>query len=218
MAEANIEVVFEDERVLALCKPAGVSSIPGRGDIGEPLSVAAARRAGGKVFVVHRLDLEASGLILFAKDAAAHKLLCAQFEARSVSKLYLALVLGALPGGGLIDSPLKEFGSGRVAASPQGKPCRTRWRCRSSFAGSTLIEASPLTGRRHQLRAHFYGLGHPILGDTRYGRPRPVGRAPRLMLHALALSLQGPCGPLSLRAEAPGDFIAVLERQGPTGA
>lgn len=211
MAEADIEVVYEDDAVLALRKPAGVASIPGRGEIGEPLSQAAFRHVGAKVFVVHRLDREASGLILFAKNAAAHRLLCAQFEARAVSKLYLALVIGVMTGEGLIEQPLKEFGSGRVAASADGKPCRTRWRCLRSFSAATLVEASPFTGRRHQLRAHFCGLGHAILGDGRYGGPRPVGGAPRLMLHALSLSLPGPCGPLSLRAEPTDDFTAFLD-------
>lgn len=209
----SIEIVYEDETVLALNKPAGMPSIPGRGDIGEPLSALAARHAGGKILVVHRLDREASGLIVFAKNAAAHRLLCAQFESRRARKIYLALVLGRLEGEGKIDSPLKEFGSGRVGASPSGKPSQTRWRALRACAGSTLLEVSPLTGRRHQIRAHLYGLGHPILGDTRYGRPVPVGGAPRLMLHALSLSLRGPKDPLDLRAEPAADFLAVLERQ-----
>lgn len=211
--DLSVEVVYEDEAVLALNKPAGAASIPGRGDVGEPLSAAAARHVGGKIFVVHRLDLEASGLIVFAKNAAAHRLLCSQFESRRVGKTYLALVLGRLEGEGLIDSPLREFGSGRVGASPSGKPSQTRWKATRACAGATLLEVSPLTGRRHQIRAHLYGLGHPILGETRYGRPVPVGGAPRLMLHALSLSLRGPKGPLDLKAEPAADFIAVLERQ-----
>jgi RluA family pseudouridine synthase len=208
-----IEIIYEDEAVLALCKPSGTPSIPGRGEIGEALSAAAARHTGGKLFTVHRLDRDASGLIIFAKDAAAHRLLCARFEAREAEKTYLALVLGELRGEGLIDAPLKEFGSGRVAAHAQGKPSRTRWKALRGLSNSTLLEVSPLTGRRHQLRAHLYGLGHPILGDRRYGRPVPVGGAPRLMLHALSLSLLGPKGPLSLRAEPTADFLAVLEQE-----
>lgn len=211
--QAPVDVIYEDEAVLALCKPAGVASIAGRGDLGEPLSAAAARHAGGKVFIVHRLDRDASGLMLFAKEAAAHRLLCRQFESRSARKTYLALVLGKLEGEGRIDSPLKEFGSGRTAASASGKPSQTSWKALRSFRRSTLLEVHPLTGRRHQIRAHLYGLGHPILGDTLYGRPLPVGGAPRLMLHALSLSLLGPKGPLSLRAEPTADFSAALEQE-----
>ncbi len=82
---------------------------------------------------------------------------------------------------------------------------------RERFPGATLLEVEPVTGRRHQIRAHLYCEGHPVWGDPAYGRPRPVGGAPRLMLHSWAACLQGPAGRLDLRAEPPEDFRKVLE-------
>lgn len=211
-----LQVLHEDDRLIAAAKPAGQDTIPARGKTAfEPLNLEVSRHVGAPVFVVHRLDREASGLVLFAKDADAHRLLCACFERHKVDKAYLALVEGLVVKEGSVEQPLRAFGSGRIAVDPSGKPSLTRFRPLRRFVGATLLEARPMTGRRHQLRVHFYAIGHPILGDTKYGVKRPVGGAPRLMLHALALSLEGPVGPLSLRCEPPEDFTRVLDAQGP---
>src|SRR4051812_1718723 len=114
-------ILFEDERLLAADKPAGRPTIPGRGGVGEALNAELERRLGKKLFVVHRLDLESSGVVVFAKDAETHRTLCALFEGRSVKKTYLAAVAGVMTGEGTENRPLKEFGSGRVAPSPDGK-------------------------------------------------------------------------------------------------
>jgi RluA family pseudouridine synthase len=207
---ADARIVFEDERVVAVDKPAGRPTIPGRGDIGEALSAELERRLGLRPFVVHRLDREASGLVVFAKDADAHRLLCAAFEGRRAEKEYLAVVAGTLTGEGRVDRPLKEFGSGRVAPAPDGKPSSTRWRVERALRAATLLRVSPITGRKHQIRAHLCALGHPILGDGRYGPPpRPIGGAPRLMLHARALRVEA--GRVYEFSAPPGpDFEAVL--------
>ena len=208
MKEAAI--LFEDEHVLAVDKPAGRPTIPGRGDVGEALNAELERRLGRKLFVVHRLDLEASGVVVFAKDAETHRLLCAQFESRGAKKIYLAAVAGAMTGEGIADMPLKEFGSGRVAPSPDGRKSRTRWRVERNWRSAALLRVEPDTGRRHQIRAHLCALGHPILGDPRYGPPpRPIGGAPRLMLHALSLSVTAGKA-YEFTAEPPRDFAAVL--------
>jgi tRNA pseudouridine32 synthase / 23S rRNA pseudouridine746 synthase len=203
-------VLFEDDYVVAVAKPAGQPTIPGRGEVGEALNAEMERRQGRKLFVVHRLDLEASGVVVFAKDAETHRLLCAQFEGREAKKIYVAAVSGAMTGEGVIDAPLKEFGSGRVAPSPDGRKSRTRWRVERTFRSAALLRVEPETGRRHQIRAHLCALGHPILGDPRYGPPpRPVGGAPRLMLHALSLSVTAG-RPYEFTAEPSRDFAAVL--------
>lgn len=203
-------ILFEDDRVVAVDKPAGRPTIPGRGDVGEALNAELERRLGRKLFVAHRLDLEASGVVVFAKDAETHRLLCAQFEGRAAKKTYLAAVAGAMTGEGAIDAPLKEFGSGRVAPSPDGRKSRTRWRVERTWRAAALLRVEPETGRRHQIRAHLCSIGHPILGDPRYGPPpRPIGGAPRLMLHALALSVTAVV-PYEFTAEPPRDFAAVL--------
>lgn len=209
MSPASSPVVFEDERVLAVNKPAGQATIPGRGDIGEPLNKELERRLEAKLWVVHRLDREASGLIVFAKTAEAHAALCKEFESRQADKGYLAVAAGTLTGEGRADQALKEFGSGRVAPSKDGKHSLTRWRAERALRGATLLTVSPLTGRRHQIRAHLAALGHPLLGDPLYGPPpRPVGGAKRLMLHAHTLHL--PAFGLDLKAEPGPDFESVL--------
>ena len=204
-------VVFEDEFVLAACKPAGRPTVPGRGDVGEALNKELERRLGKRLWVVHRLDLEASGLVLFAKDADTHRRLCAEFESRRAKKEYLAVAVGRVEGEGQSALPLKEFGSGRTAPAPDGKPSLTRWRAERAYKGATLLRVFPETGRRHQIRAHLCAAGHPILGDSRYGPPpRPVAGAPRLMLHARALALEAGRA-YALSAEPPADFARVLE-------
>ena len=203
-------MVFEDEAVIALAKPAGQPTIPGRGEVGKSLVTKLEEDRGVKFFVVHRLDREASGLVLFAKDAETHRRLCVEFEARRAKKVYLALVAGRLEGEGVITEPLREFGSGRMGPSPDGKPSKTLWSAERAFGGATLLRVEPLTGRKHQIRAHLAFLGHPILGDPRYGpAPRPVGGVKRLMLHALSLRVEA-ARVYELTAPPPADFNSVL--------
>lgn len=205
-------ILYEDEHFLVVDKPAGRVVIPG-GVPGElALSEELAAGQGGRLYVVHRLDRDASGIVLFAKDAAAHRSACLEFERRRAEKKYLALVLGRVTGEGEIAQPLREYGSGRAGVDPRGKPAETRYRALEDLPGATLLEVEPLSGRRHQIRAHLYWLGHPVLGDRVYGRPRPVGNAPRLMLHACGLTVR-PEGyqPLNVTSEPPADFRAVLD-------
>lgn len=188
-----MNVVYEDERLIAVEKRRGILVIPGRGDSGEPtLQDLAASRLGKKAFVVHRLDREATGLVIFAKSAESHAELSQAFEGRAVRKTYLAAVLGAVERDGRVDSSLREFGSGRTAPSPLGKPSLTLYKPLSRAPSAALLEIELVTGRRHQIRAHLASIQRPILGDPLYGPPpRPVGGAARLMLHAWRLSLPG---------------------------
>ncbi|MBI4396046.1 MAG: RNA pseudouridine synthase [Elusimicrobia bacterium] len=209
-----LNVLYEDPRLIAVSKPAGQLTIPGRGpSLEEPLREQVSAHIGGKAFVVHRLDREASGLVLFAKDAETHRRVSQQFESRRVKKTYLALVLGpAGPAGGTIDSPLREFGSGRMGVDPRGKASLTRYRVLERLPKAALLEVMPVTGRRHQIRVHLYSIGHPILGDARYGNERPVGNAPRLMLHACRMALErGPADTLTVTAPPTEDFVRILK-------
>lgn len=198
-----LTIVFEDDRLLALCKPVGQAAVPGRGNIEEPLSREAGRHTGGKLFIAHRLDRDTSGLIVFAKDAATHRELCLLFENRQVHKTYLALVQGRVEKDGVVEKPIRTFGSGRMGCGVGGKPSLTRYRVKRRFEGATMLEVEPTTGRRHQIRVHLCAIGHPVMGDRLYGRNRPVGGAGRLMLHAL--QIEAPGLPL-LRAEPGADF------------
>lgn len=163
-----------------------------------------------KIWVVHRLDAATSGVLVFAKDRSTHRRLSLSFEGRTASKTYLAAVLGEISDGAS-DAPLKTFGSGRVGPSPEGKPSATAWHVRERLRGATLLEVTPKTGRRHQIRVHLNAVGHPVLGDKRYGKDRPVGGAPRMMLHAWKLEVPNADGSaLQLEAPPPADFEAVL--------
>ena len=210
------EILYEDDGLLALSKPAGVLVIPGRGGTDrESLVERLSRERSRKLFVVHRLDREASGLVLFAKDRESHRYLSGLFEARQVRKIYWAVVEGTVDKDGVIDRPVHAFGSGRMGVDDRGKPSETRFRVRERFPGATWLEVEPLTGRRHQIRVHLYFAGHPLLGETRYGSRFPAGGVSRLMLHALKLvfpwrgtdSLEISCSPGD-------DFLGILKSLG----
>jgi len=208
-------VLLENDDLLAVNKPEGLASIP-EGAKGRDCLLSLLEAAGtGRLYIVHRLDKEASGVILFARNAAAHKHLNEQFRQRTVSKTYVALVHGVIAANsGIIDQPIREFGSGRMGVDRQrGKPCRTEFQVSERLAAYTLVQAHPLTGRRHQLRVHFYSLGHPIVGDRRYGDQAVQRAFPRLMLHAQEITFPLPTGEkVTVRAPVPESFWAVLAR------
>ncbi|MBK8576436.1 MAG: RNA pseudouridine synthase [Elusimicrobia bacterium] len=209
-----MQVLYQDARVIAVHKPAGQLVIPGRGDSDILcLKDEMAAGLGGPVFVVHRIDRETSGIVLFAKDPDAHRFLCAAFEKQAVKKEYWAAVLGSpSPAEGFVASPLRAFGSGRMGPDPLGKPSRTEYSTVARWPGGALLAVRPVTGRRHQIRAHLAERGHPILGDPLYGPPpRPVGGAPRLLLHARALLFPHPDGsPRSVLCEPDDYFFSIL--------
>jgi RluA family pseudouridine synthase len=209
-----MDILFQDARAIAVHKPAGQLVIPGRGETqGLCLKDECALAVGAPVFVVHRLDRETSGVVLFAKDPAAHRFLCGAFEKRLVKKEYWAAVDGhPSPATGAVTSSLREYGSGRVAPDPKGKPCRTEYATLARWPGGALLNVFPVTGRRHQIRAHLNDIQHPLLGDPFYGPPpRPVGGVPQLMLHARTLSFPHPDGGTrSVTCEPPDEFFLNL--------
>lgn len=207
-------VLFEDEELVVVDKPAGMATAAGSGiDEEASLHVWVTRHVGARTFIVHRLDRGTSGVIAFAKTPASHRRLSQAFEEREVGKRYLAVVDGHVPRAtGEIAEPLRTFGSGRVGVAAKGSEALTRYRRLERLQDADLLDVEPLTGRRHQIRVHCYAVGHPVLGDTRYGADRPVGGAPRLMLHAVELRLPEPDGePLVVWATPSPDFDAVLE-------
>ncbi|MEM1125423.1 MAG: RluA family pseudouridine synthase [Bacteroidota bacterium] len=209
-----ITILHEDADLLVADKPAGLTTIPGHAQGLPTLRETLEAQVGQRLFVVHRLDKAVSGAIVFARHAEAHRHLSLQFEHRHVEKTYLALAHGRVPQtAGTIDAPLRKFGSGRMGVDARrGKPSQTRYRVQRGTSAYTLLHAFPLTGRRHQLRVHFYHLGHPLVGDPLYGDAALRTGYPRLYLHALRLRCTHPAGhPLDVKAPPPPAFTDLVE-------
>lgn len=198
-----------------LNKPAGVLSVPGKGEAKQACAASWVRErfpsATGPI-TVHRLDMDTSGLLLCALDEGTQKELSAQFERREVEKQYLALVEGQVAQEiGVLDAPMRLDPDNRpyqVVDREQGRPAETAYRVLAYEPGCTRLELEPRTGRTHQLRVHCAyrgpgGLGHPILGDVLYG---DVASAPRLMLHAWRLRLADPATGRRIDLEAAAPF------------
>jgi RluA family pseudouridine synthase len=224
---SGLRVLHEGAGLLVVAKPAGVLVIPGRGE-GEPsLREQLEEQLRRKVFVVHRLDRDTSGVLVFALDAERHRALSQAFEAGQVKKRYRALVEGRVEAPQLVEAALVPARKGRMrVARPgeQGKPSRTRVRPVETFARASLVEAEPLTGRTHQIRVHLLELGHPLLVDHQYGRAEPLterelgGTADtvvlaRTPLHAARLEWPELPGVKALAFEAPlpEDMAQALE-------
>jgi len=220
---AEIEILHQDADVVAVAKPPGLPVVPARGESpGECLRHRLEAQLREGLFVVHRIDRDASGLVLFARHAQAHRALSMEFEARRATKRYLAFVAGHLaPETGRIDVPLHAARRGKTRPARPGEQgawaSLTEYRMlrawRRGDALVSLVEASPRSGRHHQLRVHLRYAGAPILFDPLYAKgvlAATLAGAParRLALHAEALCVASPAGgpPLELHAPLPKDL------------
>jgi tRNA pseudouridine32 synthase/23S rRNA pseudouridine746 synthase len=193
-------LVFVDEHLLVLDKPAGLLAVPGRGAGKQDCLSARAQRLWPDALVVHRLDMATSGLFLMGRGLHMQRVLGRAFAERQVAKRYEAIVAGRLgaPGDeGEIDLPLAADWPNRPRQQVDpvhGRPSLTRWRVLAHDEGddTTRVSLEPVTGRSHQLRVHLLAIGHPILGDALYAPPAVQARAPRLLLHAAELRLLHP--------------------------
>ena len=207
-----LDIVFEDERLVAVCKPSGMIVHPsGATQTGTLVNLLQAhldlrtpRRGLLRPGIVHRLDQETSGVIISPVDHAAHRSLSIQFQQREVEKSYLALVEGVPPWNDLtIDQPLGTWPDGQsilVSAAPDAirpRPATTRCTVRERFRGAALVEAQPLTGRIHQIRVHLATAGFPVLADRYYG----AGGVLRVAHPGAAGSLRGACAASSSSEE-----------------
>lgn len=180
---AKPRVLARTDRWLALFKPPGWLTIPGRtaeGAEAAPVLSEWAASEAGPVWVVHRLDRETSGIVLMARSAEAHREANGWFQKHEVRKAYDLLAQGS------VSAPMM-----RIKAPVEGSPSTTQVEVKENYGGCFLARAVPLTGRRHQIRVHLAGLGFPLLGDPQYGGPRELGgmRVERVALHAARLEL-----------------------------
>jgi len=196
--EPGYEVLHKDDRVLAVSKASGLLSVPGKPAEHADCLEFRVRKAFPDARIVHRLDMDTSGVMVLALTPAAHRHLGLQFERRKTEKTYVARVWGDVAGSeGRIDQPLICDWPNRprqMICLEHGKSAVTDWSVISRDNGSTRLLLKPLTGRSHQLRVHLLSLGHPILGDNLYAHPEALHAAERLQLHAQSLTLHHPDG------------------------
>lgn len=221
-----LDILFEDDQVIVLNKPSGMVVHPGAGNQSGTLvnallayfppirSVGETERPG----VVHRLDKETSGVLIFAKTNKAYKWLVKEFKSRDIRKTYLALVDGQPPTPtGRIEAPIIRDPNVRtrmaVGMRGQGKPAATEYFTLENFKDQTYLEVHPVTGRTHQIRVHLSYLGTPVVGDTLYGRRHPSIKMDRFFLHArsLAVKLPGDRVPRTFEAPLPETLQSVID-------
>jgi len=242
----TLEILYADDDVVAVAKPAGLATIPGRGEtdsVLERLAGELALRHSGdadpRLRVVHRLDKDTSGVLLFAKHVAAQRHLSHQFQNNSVTKEYLALVTGRpTEAEGEIDAPLAPHPASpkHMTVFKHGRPARTAWRVEESFRDFTLLRVFPKTGKTHQIRVHLKHIGLPLAVDPLYNPPRDEAvpaillsqfkrgyrrsrgeeerpLIDRLTLHAQRLTFVAPNGQtVTVEAPLPKDLRVTLDQ------
>jgi 23S rRNA pseudouridine1911/1915/1917 synthase len=225
-ADCRLEVLWEDEHVVVVNKPPEMGTIPDSRSTDVTLISAVRSVMDTRPFVVHRLDKGTSGAIAVAKSHEAAHAIVRQFERRTVTKEYLAVVDGTPPDGGTVSARIGrvEDGEPRFQALADGQPAETEYETKERFGGFALVRARLLTGRTHQVRIHMAYMGHPLCVDSIYGRRTVLrecdvapagGESPlisRLTLHAWHLAFDSPSGkPVDVVAPLPADIAHLLE-------
>lgn len=204
-----LDVIHEDHELLIVNKPSGLLSVPGKGEHLADCLLARVQSSFPTALLVHRLDRDTSGVMVFAQTSHAQRHLGLQFEKRRTKKTYVARLWGRLePREGEVDLPLCVDWPNRPLQHvdhENGKPAQTEWRVIRHDADETRVRFFPKTGRSHQLRVHALSLGHPILGDPFYAHG-PARDFPRLMLHSEELRLLHPDGGMGMKFRAKAPF------------
>jgi 23S rRNA pseudouridine1911/1915/1917 synthase len=168
-------VLFQNDTILAVDKPAGLLSVPDRYKEDKPSLANLLLSTFPSARPLHRLDFETSGILLFCLVPEAFGWYSDQFETRTITKQYSSITEGRVTGtDGIIDAPLFTQTIGKVVISKRGKSSQTQWKLIEGFQHHSLVDANPLTGRTHQIRVHLASIGHPIVGDVLYGSRGPL--------------------------------------------
>ncbi len=207
--DTPLNILHQDHQILLVDKPAGLLSVPGKGPHLADCLITRIQMAFPEALLVHRLDRDTSGVMVFALTSSAQRHLGLQFENRQTRKTYVARVWGHVAEKtGTVDLPLIVDWPNRPLQKVDhetGKSAITDWRVQRYEETATRIRLYPKTGRSHQLRVHMREIGHPILGDPFYATG-PARDAPRLMLHSESLRLRHPDGGKGLTFRAPAPF------------
>lgn len=207
--ETEATILHADHEILVVDKPAGLLTVPGRGPDKADCLINRLRGAFPTILLVHRLDLDTSGAVIFGLTPHAQRFLSREFEQRGTKKTYQARLWGQLsPDEGRVDLPLIVDWPNRPRQHVNhetGKPAQTDWRVMRHEGDTTRVRLFPITGRSHQLRVHMMSLGHPILGDPLYATDA-AGDFPRLMLHAETLRIRHPDSGRHMTFSAPVPF------------
>ena len=191
-------LIHRDDDFRVVHKPAGILSVPGKGDLHDSVLTRLVAEEP-RTLLIHRLDRDTSGILVFALSKAAQTHISKQFQARETDKIYQAVVAGNLTGEGSVDIPViydPERPPLHIVDPAHHKPALTHWKVieHLEWQGQsvTRVQLTPITGRSHQLRVHMQYLGHPIVGDTLYADEKYQQLMPRLCLHAMSLSFHHP--------------------------
>ena len=206
-------LIHRDEDFMVIHKPAGLLTVPGKTEDLQDCLINRLIKLEPKTLLIHRLDRDTSGILVFALSREGQKSISRQFQERQTDKTYLAIVAGTLEGKGTVDVPVIYDPSRpplHIAEPNHNKPAITEWLAIEHFEiqgqAVTRVKLTPITGRSHQLRVHMQYLGHPIIGDTLYATPKQQQLSPRLCLHAERLSFYHPKTQQLVEFNCPAEF------------
>lgn len=204
-------ILYEDKDIIVVNKPSGLLSVPGKQPEHKNCVLSCLHTTHPDALIVHRLDMDTSGILLLARNKESHRLLSIQFQDRQTRKVYYALASGRLNiEDGSINLPMRcdwENRPRQIIDFNQGRSAQTGWKLIQQFNDYFSIALFPITGRSHQLRLHMKSLGHPILGDNLYADQKTINKAERLMLHAGELSFYHPTQQKPVTINCPAEFI-----------